>query len=118
MYMEFIKMVMMALYTRQQKSHRYKEQLLDSVGKGKGGVIWENIIETCIFTICEIDDQSKMHETEHSKPVHWDYPEGWEGEGGWRGVRDRGTQVHHTRFMSMYNKNHHNIVKKLIKIKF
>ena len=26
-----------------------------------------------------------MHETGHSKPVHWDNPEGWNGEGGWRG---------------------------------
>ena len=28
-----------------------------------------------------------MHETEHSKPVHWDNPEGWEGRevgGGFR----------------------------------
>ena len=27
-----------------------------------------------------------MHETGHSKPVHWDNPEGWDGEGG--GVLD------------------------------
>ena len=26
-----------------------------------------------------------MHETGHSKPVHWDNPEGWDGEGGGRG---------------------------------
>ena len=25
---------------------------------------------------------SLMHETGHSKPVHWDNPEGWDGEGG------------------------------------
>jgi len=35
-----------------------------------------------------------MHETRHSKPVHWDNPEGWNGEGGRRGVQDRGTHVH------------------------
>ena len=31
-----------------------------------------------------------MHEAGHSKLVHWDYPEGWDGEGssGW------GTHVH------------------------
>ena len=28
-----------------------------------------------------------MHETEHSKPVHWDNPEGWYGEGGGRKVQ-------------------------------
>ena len=28
-----------------------------------------------------------MHETLHSKPVHWDNPEGWGGEEGGRGVQ-------------------------------
>ena len=28
-----------------------------------------------------------MHETGHSGLVHWDYAEGWDGEGGGRGVR-------------------------------
>ena len=32
-----------------------------------------------------------MHETGHSKPVHWDVPEGWGGEGGGRGVQDGDT---------------------------
>jgi len=31
-----------------------------------------------------------MHETGHSKPVHWDNPEGWDGEEGGRGVQDGG----------------------------
>jgi len=31
-----------------------------------------------------------MHETGHSKPVHWDNPEGWDGEGDGRVVQDRG----------------------------
>ena len=31
-----------------------------------------------------------MHETGYSKPVFWDNPEGWGGEGGGRGVQDRG----------------------------
>ena len=31
-----------------------------------------------------------MHEAGHSKPVLWDYPEGWDGEGGGRGLRMRG----------------------------
>jgi len=29
-----------------------------------------------------------MHETGHSEPVHWDNPEGWDGEGAGRGVQD------------------------------
>ena len=34
-----------------------------------------------------------MHETGHSKPVHWDDPEGWNGEGGGGGA-GWGTHVH------------------------
>ena len=39
---------------------------------------------------------SSMHETGHSKPVHWDNPEGWHGEGGGRGIQDMvgGTDVY------------------------
>ena len=41
------------------------------------------------ITICEIDHQSRlMHERECSGPSHWDDPEGWDGEGGGRGVQD------------------------------
>ena len=32
-------MAMMTLYGRQQKRHRHKEQTLDSVGEGEGGMI-------------------------------------------------------------------------------
>ena len=32
---------------------------------------------------------SSVHEAGHSKLVHWDHPEGWEGEGVGRGVWDR-----------------------------
>ena len=36
-----------------------------------------------------------MHETGHSKPVHWDDPGGWDGEGGGRGVQDGGHMYTH-----------------------
>ena len=29
-----------------------------------------------------------MHETGCSGPVYCDDPEGWDGEGGWRGIQD------------------------------
>ena len=29
------------------------------------------------ITTCEITSPSLIHETGHSKPVHWDNPEGW-----------------------------------------
>ena len=37
--MEFRKMVMMTLYARQQRIHIYKEQTLDYMGEGEGGMI-------------------------------------------------------------------------------
>ena len=52
-----------------------------------------------------------MHETGHSGPVHWDVPEGWDGEGDGREVQDGEHMYAHGRFMSMYGKNHYNIVK-------
>ena len=39
MYMEFRKMVMMTLYVRQQKRHRYKGQTFGLCGEGEGGMI-------------------------------------------------------------------------------
>ena len=37
---------------------------------------------------------SSMHEAGHPKPVLWDNPEGWGGEGDGRGVQDGGIHVH------------------------
>ena len=34
-----------------------------------------------------------MHETGHSKPVHWDNPEGRDGEGDERGIQE-GEHMH------------------------
>ena len=48
-------------------------------------------IETCILPyLTSMTSPSLMQETGHSKPVRWDNPEGWDGEGGGRGVRDGG----------------------------
>ena len=45
-----------------------------------------------------------MHETGHSKLVHWDNPEGWDGEGDGRRVQDVGHTYTHGWFMSIYGK--------------
>ena len=37
-----------------------KNRLLDAVGEGKGRMIWENSIETCILPYANIDDQYKL----------------------------------------------------------
>ena len=38
----------------------------------------------------QIASPGSMHETGCSGLVHWDDPEGWDGEGGGRGVQDEG----------------------------
>ena len=95
-------MVTMTLYARQQKRH----SLLDSVGEGMGGMIWENGIETCILSyVKQIASPGSMHETGCSGLVHWDDPEGWDGEGGGRGFRMGNTCMYTSGgFMSMYGK--------------
>ena len=74
-------------------------------GEGEGGMIWENGIETCIISYMKrIASPSLTHDTGCLGLVHWDDPEGWDGEGGGRGVQD-GEHVY-TRggFMLMYGK--------------
>ena len=88
-----------------------KNRLLDSVGVGKGGMIWENSIETCILPyVKQIASPGSMHETGRSGPVHWDNSEGSDGAGGGREVQDGGHMYTHGWFMSMYGKNHYNII--------
>ena len=88
-----------------------KNSLLDSVGKDEGGMIWENNIETCILSyVKQITSPGLMHETGYSGLVHWDDPEGWDGEGGGRGFQDGEHIYTHGWFMPMCGKNHYNIV--------
>ena len=61
--------------------------VLDSVGEGEGGIIWENGIETCILYVKQITSPGSMHDTGCSGLVHWNDPEGWDGRkmgGGFR----------------------------------
>ena len=65
-----------------------KNRLLDSVGEGEGGMIWENGIETCIISYVKwIGSPGSMHDTGYSRLVHWDDPERWYVEGGGKGVQ-------------------------------
>ena len=89
-----------------------KNRILDSVGEGEGGMIWENIIETCIISyVKQITSPGSMHETGCSRLVHWNDCKGWDGEEGGRWVQDGEYMYTHGWFMSMYGKNHYNIVK-------
>ena len=57
-----------------------QNRLLDCVGEGDGGMFWENSTETSIL--------SKVKQIASPGWMHWDDPEGWDGEGGGRGDQD------------------------------
>ena len=66
-----------------------KNSLLDSVGEGESGMIRIALKETCILSyVKQITSPGLMHEPGCTGPVHWDNPEGWEGEGGERGIQE------------------------------
>ena len=66
-----------------------------TLGKGEGGMIWENGIETCIISYMKrIASLGSMHDTGGLGLVHWDDPEGWYREGGGRGFQDGETHVY------------------------
>ena len=89
-----------------------KNRLLDSVGEGECGMIWENSIETCILPyVKQVTSPGLMRETGHSGPVHGDDPEGWDWEGDGKGVQDGEHMYTHGWFTSMYGKNHYSIIK-------
>ena len=75
------------------------------MGEGEGGMIWENGIETCKLShVKGITSPGLMPEAGYSGLVHWDDPEGWDGEGGGSGVQDGEHMYTHGGFMSMYAK--------------
>ena len=90
-------MVMITLYWRQQKRHRCIEKSFGLCGRGRGGMIRENGIETCVISYKkQITSPSTMQDTGS--------PEGWYGEGSGRGVQDWEHVYTHGGFMLMYGK--------------
>ena len=91
---------------RDSKRDTYvQNSLLDSVGEGKGGMIWENGIETCIISYMKgIASLGLMHDTGCLGLVRWDDPEGWYRDGGGRAGQD-GEHVYTCGgFISMFGK--------------
>ena len=79
--------------------------LLDSVGEGEGGMIRENGIETCkISYVKRIASLGLMHDTGCSRLVHWEDPEGCDGEGGGWGVQNGDHIYTRGGSMSVYGK--------------
>ena len=82
-------MVTITICETDSKRDTKQNSLLDSVGEGEGGMIWENSTETCILSyVKQITRPGSVHETGCSRLVHWDDPEGWDGDGRGRGVQD------------------------------
>ena len=84
-----------------------QNSLLTFVGEGEGGMIWENGIETCKLShVKQIASPGLIHDTGCLGLVHWDDPEGWDGEGGGGGggVQNGEHMYTHGRFKSMYGK--------------
>ena len=103
--MEFRKMVTISLHVRQQNRHSCIEQSFGLCGRGQGQHDMENGIETCKLSyVKRIASPGSMHDTGCSGLVHWGDPEGWDGEGGGRGVQDGEHMYTRCRFMSMYGK--------------
>ena len=75
------------------------------MGEGEGGMIWENGTERCIISyVKQIASPGLMHDTGCSGLVHWDDPDGWDGEGGGKGLQDGEHMYTRGGFMSMYVK--------------
>ena len=68
-------------------------------------MICEDDTETCILSFVKrIDSPGLMHDTGCLGPVHWDDPDGCDGEAGGRGVQDGEHMYTHGGFMSVYDK--------------
>ena len=67
------------------------------MGEGEGGMIWKNGIEICIISYMkQVASPGSMHDTGCLGLVHWDDPEGWDGEGGGRREEGRGFRLGNT----------------------
>ena len=76
------------------------------MGEGKGGMIWENSTETCKLSyVKRIASPGSMNDTGCSGLVHWDDPEGWDGERVWRGIQDAEHMYTHGGFKAMHGKS-------------
>jgi len=68
-------------------------------------MIWENGIEICIISYMKrIASPGSMQDTGCLGLVHWNDPEGLDGEGGGRGVQDGEHMYTRGGFMLMYGK--------------
>ena len=81
-------MVTITLYARQKRRHRCIEETFGLYGRRRG---WDDLREqhwNMYIIKCETDHQSRLDTWDKcSGLVHWEDPEGWDGEWGGRGFR-------------------------------
>ena len=82
-------MVTITLYAKQKKRQWCIEQTFGLCGRTRG---WDDLREqqwNMYIINCETDCQSKFDAwNKCSGLVHWDDPEGWDREGGGKGIQD------------------------------
>ena len=77
------------MYEIAKETLMYRTVLWTLLERERGGKIWENGIETCIISCMKrVTSLGSMHDTGCLGLVHWDNPEGLNGEGGGRRVQD------------------------------
>ena len=102
----------MTLYATQQKRHGYKEQTFALCGRRRGQDGLREQRWHMHITMCETDRQSRLDAWDKcSGLVHWDDPEGCDGEGDGRGFQDGEHMNTHGWFLSVHGKDHYDIVK-------
>ena len=103
--MEFRKMVMIILYARQKKRHRCTEQSFGLCGRGRGRDDMGEWHWNMYIIILETNHQSRFDAWYRVLGAGaLDDPEGWDGQGGGRGVQDGEHMYTHGGFKSMYGK--------------
>ena len=111
-HMEFRKMVTITLYAQQEKRRRCIEQTFGLCGRRRGWDVSREQHRNMYTIKGETDHQPRLDAWDKcSGLVHWEDPEGSGGEGGGRGDGDGEYMYIQGWFMSMYDKNHYNIVK-------
>ena len=82
------------------------KSLLDSMGEGDGGMIWENGIEVCIISYMKrVTSPGSIHNAGCLGLAHWDDPEGWyDREEAGRRVQDGEHMYTCGRFILIYGK--------------
>ena len=91
-----------------------KNRLLDSVGEDKGGMFWENSIETCTLPyVKQMTSASLIHEAGYPGTTQRDMV----GRKVGVGFRMGGHMHTCAQFMLMYGNNHHNIISNILQLK-